>query len=77
MIVLPDLDFPGRVFQASGQARMQLFFSKPELFFDTILLVLGYLGTVRDSHVVRVVENRARVRVQDIANVIYVYLCTM
>ena len=51
--------------------------SQPELFFDTILLVLGYLGTVRDSHVVRVVENRARVRAQDIANVKYVYLCTM
>ena len=33
--------------------------SQPELFFDTILLVLGYLGSIRDSHVVRVVENRA------------------
>ena len=54
-----------------------IFLSKPELFFDTILLVLGYLGSIRDSHVVRVVENRARVRAQNIANVIYVYLCTM
>ena len=35
MIELPDLAFPGRVFQASGQARVQYFF-EPELFFDTI-----------------------------------------
>ena len=54
-----------------------IFFSEPELFFDTILLVLGYLGSRRDSRVVRVVENRARVRAQDIASVIYVCLCTM
>jgi len=39
----------------SGMPRF--FGSKPELFFDTILLVLGYLGSLRDSHVLRVVEN--------------------